>query len=188
MTVRRFGSGLLSTGQLLSIVALAIAGGLLVWAVLPMALGMSTHAVVSGSMTPQVDVGDVLVSREIGPDSLKPGMVVLFKDPSRPERVVSHRIKEIHDDGSLTTQGDANPSVDPVPVPVGNVLGVAALRIPWIGYPAVWFGNGNYGLVLLTLIGLTTATSLAAWPDPKPVGPPPGEEPWPWLVHLRTPV
>jgi signal peptidase I len=184
MTTRRLGSGLLSTGRLLSIVALAISGGLLVWAVLPLALGWSAHAVVSGSMSPQVRIGDVLMSGPVPGGQLQ---------PADPTRVLSHRIHEIAADGSLITQGDANPTPDPGSVPVANVIGVAKLRIPLIGLPAVWFGSARYDLVLLTLVGLSAAATLAAWPDPENdeledgVAGPAVTEPWPWLVHMRTP-
>jgi signal peptidase len=189
MIIRRIGSGLLSTGQLVSIVALAIAGGLLVWAALPLALGWSTHAVASGSMTPQVQVGDLLVADRTSAADVEVGEVVLFRDPGEPSRLLSHRVTKINDDGSLVTKGDANPTADLLPVPAQNVVGVAKLRIPWIGYPSVWFGTGRYGLVLLTLFGLGGATALAVWPDKRDQEAPAGAhatEPWPWLVHLRA--
>jgi signal peptidase I len=190
MNLRRIGSGLLSTGQLLSIVSLAIAGGLMVWAALPLAIGWSTHAVASGSMTPQIQVGDLLVADRTPAADVEVGEVVLFKDPSEPDRMLSHRVTKINDDGSLVTKGDANPTADLMPVPTENVIGVAKLRIPWIGYPSVWFGNGNYGLVLLTLLGLAVATALAVWPDKKTDEEAPAgahvTEPWHWLVHMRT--
>lgn len=185
--VGRIGSGLLSAGQFVSIVALSLIGGLMVWAVLPLVLGWSSHAVITGSMSPQVQVGDVLVSAPPQEGQLEPGMVAIFDDPAHPERVLSHRITEIAEDGSLTTQGDANPSADLLPVPVENVIGVARLRIPLIGQPAVWFGDGQYGLVLLTLVGLAGMTALAVWPDrrePEPETAPPAlDGPWPWLAN-----
>ncbi len=189
MTLRRFGSGLLSTGQVVSIVVLAIAGGLMVWAALPLALGWSTHAVATGSMTPQVEVGDLLVADRTPADEVEVGEVVLFKDPSQPSRLLSHRVTKINDDGSLVTKGDANPTADLMPVPEQNVIGVAKLRIPWLGYPSVWFGSGRYGMVLLTLFGLTGAAALAVWPDKKTddLAGAQVNEPWPWLVHMRVP-
>lgn len=191
MTLRRFGSGLLSTGQVLSIVALAITGGLMVWAALPLAIGWSAHAVATGSMTPQIEVGDLLVADRTSAADVAVGEVVLFKDPAEPTRILSHRVAKINDDGSLVTKGDANPSADLMPVPTQNVIGVAKLRIPWMGLPAVWFGSGRYGMVLLTLIGLIGATALAVWPDKKTDEEAPAgahvTEPWPWLVHMRVP-
>lgn len=192
MIGRRLGRGLLTTGQLLAIVALAIAGGLMVWAVLPLAVGWSSHAVATGSMTPQVRVGDLLISDPTPASQLKPGMVVLFTDPSKPDRVLAHRIQKINDDATLITQGDANPSPDLLPVPEANVLGVAKLRIPWIGYPAIWFGQGRYGFALLSVVGLLATTALAVWPDrttredavpEDPPSAPSTIEPWPWLVR-----
>ncbi len=191
MIRQRLGSGLLSTGQLLSIVILALVSGLMVWAVLPLAFGWSTHAVVTGSMSPQVRAGDVLVSDRVDAGDLQPGMVALFRDPADRERILSHRIKSVEEDGWLITQGDANPTADAGKVPVEDVVGVAKLRIPWIGYPAVWLGENRYDLVAMTLAGLVGMSMLAMWPDRRDddweQAGPAVSEPWPWLVHMRTP-
>jgi len=137
----------------------------MMWAALPMVLGWSTHALISGSMSPQVRVGDVVVSAPVDTDTLEVGNVIVFEDPAHEGRVVSHRIKEITEDGSFVTKGDANTSTDLMPVPAENVLGAARLRVPWIGWPAVWFGNHQFGPLLATLLGLVTALSLALRPQ-----------------------
>ena len=58
------------------------------------------------------------------------GDIILF---SRGDDLIVHRIVAITDDGSYVTQGDANPSRDPLPVPPSKVYGKVVLVIPYIG-------------------------------------------------------
>src|SRR4051794_27056078 len=57
---------------------LAVLGGLVVAALAPLAAGLSAHVVVSGSMAPRVDVGDVVLTRSVSTAELSPGQVLLF--------------------------------------------------------------------------------------------------------------
>lgn len=157
---------LVGLAQLVSIALISVVGGLVFWAAVPIVLGWSAHAVLSGSMAPQVAVGDVLTSEPVEAATLKPGMVVLFHDPDDPAIVLAHRIRAINDDGGIVTRGDANTADDPSTVGADDVVGLARLRVPWIGMPRVWFGEGNYLPLVLTVGVLTGAAVVATRPDP----------------------
>jgi signal peptidase I len=127
---------------------------LFVWTLLPFTLGWSPSVVVTGSMEPSIAPGDIVVTAPVEPAELRLGYVIRFKDPSDSHPYLLHRLIKINPDGTLVTKGDANQSEDSTPVPTANVTGVARLRVPLIGLPAVWLRNGQFlqlGLVLLAV-------------------------------------
>ncbi|HDJ97336.1 MAG TPA: signal peptidase I [Thermofilum sp.] len=86
-------------------------------------------AVVSSwSMEPEFHVGDLLILAKSS--TYKVGDIILF---SRGGELIVHRIVAITSNGSYVTQGDANPSRDPLPVPPSKVYGKVVLVIPYVG-------------------------------------------------------
>jgi signal peptidase len=127
---------------------------LFVWTVLPFTMGWSPSVVVTGSMEPSIAPGDIVVTAPIEPAALRLGYVIRFRDPSDAHPYLLHRIVKVNTDGTLVTKGDANQTEDSTPVPTANVTGVARLRVPLIGLPAVWLRNGQFlqlGLVLVAV-------------------------------------
>lgn len=85
----------------------------------PSVFGYSLHRVVSGSMEPELEVGDVIVNRDVSDTAdLAVGDIVSFSGVERFEnKEVTHRILVApYDDGRgrivLVTKGDANPTDD----------------------------------------------------------------------------
>lgn len=97
----------------------------------------------SGSMAPAVDVGDVVLVADAAHRRIRPGAVVTFRDADR-RGLVTHRVVA-HDGPRLVTRGDANPTPDVVPVAPGRVVGVAVLRVPYVGRPALWISQRRWG-------------------------------------------
>ena len=118
------------------------AAGLLFWTLVPLTVGWRPEVVLSGSMAPHVAPGDVVLVASTN-HAVRPGQVILFVDPARPDRRLLHRVVSRNPDGTYVTRGDANPSADSTPVPPGNVQGMARLRVPWIGQgePALVHGR-----------------------------------------------
>ena len=96
-------------------------------------------AIVQGtSMLPNMQTGDIAITRDIDPEDLQVGDVIRFKQGSR---VVLHRIIEVKEDnGELVfiAQGDNNPGPDG-PVPAGLVEGELVMHVPHIGKPGIYF-------------------------------------------------
>lgn len=141
--------------------ALVTVGGLLVWTLLPVVLGWQPSVVMSGSMEPRVSAGDVVVTRSVPADELRPGQVLLVDDPAVHGQRLLHRYERTTADGDLVLRGDANADVDSTPVDPDAVHGVGTLCIPWVGQPAVWAANGRYLPVALTVLGLLALLALA---------------------------
>ncbi len=143
-------------GRVVVIVAVMMMG----WASVPAILGWQPTTVVSGSMEPAISVGDVVVSRPMGAESLTTGRVVLVDDPDHAGRLRLHRIAAVNPDGSLVLRGDANAANDSSKVWPSAVHGVGYLRIPAVGLPIVWLGRGQWPLVFIGAVLLAGAFAL----------------------------
>ena len=81
--------------------------------------GFRMFTVATGSMVPVYDVGDILISKEIKPEKIKPGddIVYLGKKGTFAGKIVTHRVNSIEkqEDGNykIITQGVANNVADP---------------------------------------------------------------------------
>ena len=99
------------------------------------------HAIViaSGSMTPNILKGDVVVIEKIpNKQDIEIGQVIAYK---REDIIVVHRlVKKIKVNGEVFyyTKGDANNDVDKYKITEDMVIGIVNIKIPYIGYPTVW--------------------------------------------------
>jgi signal peptidase I len=99
----------------LVVAAAALAFGLL--AVGPHVLDYRTMTMLTGSMSPVIDPGDVTIVTPLPVDDVAVGMIIAYHIPIDDHRVVSHRVVGVTQtpDGSVTvrTKGDANAAADP---------------------------------------------------------------------------
>ncbi|MGD0122446.1 MAG: signal peptidase I [Candidatus Limnocylindrales bacterium] len=98
-------------------------------------LGHDLVVIRGGSMEPAIHLGSVTEVSQVRPADLRPGDVVMLKETSGV--LVSYRITrvvQLPDGLYIETRGDANASVDPVLVPVSQVMGRVDLAIPGLGY------------------------------------------------------
>lgn len=128
--------------------------------VLPRVAGWQTTVVMSGSMAPTLQAGDVVVVRPVGDGALTPGTVVLVDDPDVPGRLRMHRIADV-EGGELRLRGDANPQDDSSLVARSAVHGVGALRLPGLGLPVVWAAEGRVAPLVLTGLGVAALVGLS---------------------------
>ena len=94
-------------------------------------------SVLSGSMTPTFDTGDVIIDNPITAaqaESLHVGQIITFNSNSI---VITHRIVGVTGSGSAVTyqtKGDANNAPDQTPVSPTAIVGVYSGRVPFAGY------------------------------------------------------
>ncbi|HEX9089074.1 MAG TPA: signal peptidase I [Arthrobacter sp.] len=136
---------------------------LALWALAPLLLGWQPTVVMSGSMEPTVNAGDILVASTVSPEeiqagAIKPGMVLLAVNPLDKGTLFTHRVVNILPDGRIITKGDNNGSLDPEPLPTASIRGIEKLRIPGIGMPIQAFHAGD----LLPLAAFVVVTTIAA--------------------------
>ncbi len=123
------------------IITISIAAIILIPAVyiVPSIISGSTRLliVLSGSMVPVMQVGDVIVVNNITPENIRVGDIIAFKDPGgKPNTLITHRVKEINrgDNISFKTKGDAVEDPDSFTVKAEDVVGKTVFVIPSMGY------------------------------------------------------
>ena len=99
-------------------------------------------AVRTGSMEPEMSPGDLLISREADPRTVRRGDVITFRVPSEDNTLVTHRVTSVQDDGNtFTTKGDANETADPFTTEAEDVLGTKWFVLPGIGRAVVFLAS-----------------------------------------------
>ena len=83
----------------------------------PHMLGYRTMTMLTASMAPEIEPGDVKVVTPLSVDDISAGMVIAYNIPIDDHRVVTHRVLSVERgaDGSVTvqTKGDNNEAPDP---------------------------------------------------------------------------
>ena len=101
----------LRLGMLLAVLAFA---GL---AIGPHVAGYRTMTMLTASMAPDIDPGDVVIVTPLPISQVQPGMIISYHIPIDDHRLVSHRVLTVDTspDGAVTvqTKGDANDAPDP---------------------------------------------------------------------------
>jgi signal peptidase I len=114
--------------------------------------------VLSGSMVPTFDPGDVVVVRDTDAERLQVGDVITFQPFPDDPRLTTHRVEEVRygvDGVSYVTKGDNNGAVDLEPVTPAQVKGEVWYVVPYVGHLSVWMSGGVLGnLVDLVAVGL----------------------------------
>ena len=125
---------------------------------LPMVFGFSPVIVVSGSMYPTFDAGDMIVLQEVDPDTIQEGDVICYFVDNDKNEAVTHRVIEVQtgEDGTpvFVTRGDANNTEDRIAVTPDMVQGrYTGIYIPGLGNVAV-FLQSPLGMVLCIVLPL----------------------------------
>lgn len=145
--------------------AIGVLGLLLGLVAVPLALllvvtslrGDRLVVVESGSMAPTYRTGSLLVVSPTRASEVEVGDVVAFADESMGGALVSHRVVRAIEGGSegqmFVTQGDANASEDPDPVPASALRGRVVRSIPAVGALG-WLLERSTALVLFVALPL----------------------------------
>jgi signal peptidase I len=97
------------------VVTAVVAFGFL--AIGPHVFGYRTMTMLTGSMAPEIEPGDITVVTPLAIEDVTAGMVIAYNIPIDDHRVVTHRVVAVErgENGSVTvqTKGDANEAADP---------------------------------------------------------------------------
>ncbi len=123
------------------------------------------YVIVTGSMEPTLMRGDMVILEKVEPGEIRVGDIITFIHQGVP---VTHRVVEVHADGSLQTKGDANSAPDPYTVRPDQVVGRVYAKIPKLGWLVIAL-NWNPTVRLAAIIGITAllAALLIPWGGEK---------------------
>ncbi|MGB2695499.1 MAG: signal peptidase I [Dehalococcoidia bacterium] len=103
---------------------------------LPRIAGWDAQVIHSEGMEPALRTGGVAMVGSGGPEDVAVGDIITFRQPDKPDVVVTHRVVGVldADDGrAFRTKGDANEAVDSWLVPAANVEGTVVFSVPYLG-------------------------------------------------------
>lgn len=99
----------------------------------PSIFGIKTYVIVSGSMMPNLNIGDIAIIKEEKTENFKKGDIISFR---RGKLVITHRIENvIITDGNreYVTKGDNNNVQDNEMVKEKEIEGKLIAKIPYLG-------------------------------------------------------
>lgn len=147
--------------RVLMVVAVLAFAGL---AVGPHVLGYRTMTMLTGSMAPRINPGDVTVVTPLPTSDITAGMIVSYHIPIDDHHVVTHRVVSVEHGPSgqvtIQTKGDANDAADPwkATLQSDSVYRVRAV-IPHLGLAIEAFRNP----VVTKALVYGAPTLLAGW-------------------------
>ncbi|MDO9356339.1 MAG: signal peptidase I [Solirubrobacteraceae bacterium] len=157
---RRFAEALLA----------GLAAGAVLLILAPVFIGWRPYTVLTGSMRPGVQPGDVVMDRPIRVSDMHVGDVVTFSDPTRKGVLVTHRVRAIAHKAEATeveTRGDANNASERWTIATKDRVGKVVYVIPKIGHVATIIRNpvGIIVLVVLPILGIAGGIIRKIWQD-----------------------
>ncbi len=131
---------------------------------LPGVFGVKPAVVLSGSMDPAIQVGDLIFVESCDPAALQEGDVVCYLSSGK---AITHRIVGVTsgEDGQprLVTKGDANNAEDRLAVSFGQVQGAwKGARVPGLGN-AILFMQTPMGMILFIVCPLAVFFAWDLW-------------------------
>lgn len=125
----------------------------------------NAYVVLTGSMLPEIQVNDVVVTKKVDAKDLEVGDIITFAsaDSRFNGTIITHRIIKKNpssDAGGITfqTKGDNNNVADSTLVPESNIFGKVILKIPKLGYLQEFLASRG-GWIIVILIPCLTVIS-----------------------------
>jgi len=121
---------------------------------------MPYSVVMSGSMKPALNEGDIIIVKYMNPGEIQLNDIIVFWAVSwgigNPGTPVVHRVVDIQVSGGYTyqTEGDNNPGPDPYTAHA-NVIGKVIQILPGVGFLAYYVNTAGGSWVIYLLIGIT---------------------------------
>lgn len=114
----------------------AVTFAVVVLVVLPRAVHGTPLTVLTGSMSPDIPVGSVVIDRPVDPGTLHVGDIATYQENPGQAVYITHRIVKIDSSKSptmFTFKGDANRGPDMKPVPATAIRGKVWIHVPHLG-------------------------------------------------------
>lgn len=106
-------------------------------------LGYRAYNILSGSMEPELSIGDLVIVQAVPAEELQNGDIVTYYPTDNEGTTVTHRVvSTMLKDGQVVieTKGDAVDQSDPL-IYGESVIGVVVFHIPLLGAAIAWIQN-----------------------------------------------
>jgi signal peptidase len=113
--------------------------------------GYRLYAVKTGSMTPGLPVGSLLIDAPPSPPYHRGDVVTVERPQDQSNPLVTHRVFAVGPLGGIRTKGDANPEPDVFVAKPSNVVGEVVQHVPYGGYVLVYLSQWTGVLSLMTV-------------------------------------
>lgn len=116
---------------------------------IPSLFGYKTFSIISGSMQPAIDIGDIIIVKE--EKNLKIGDIITFR---RDNNMITHRIVQIlNSDGKeqYITKGDNNNTEDEKYVTNSEIEGKVIRKIPMLGHVNIFLQKKEVIAIIFTV-------------------------------------
>jgi signal peptidase len=135
--------------------------------VIPKATHGTALTVLTGSMTPRIPVGSIVIDRPVDPGTLHVGDIATYQKAPGKAEYITHRIVAINTKTTPTTftfKGDANRGPDITPVPATAIRGKVWFHLPYLGAArdSLHTRGGIEGVAMLALL-VFAAYQLRGW-------------------------
>lgn len=120
----------------------------------PSFLGFKTFTIITGSMSPNIEVDDIVITKEVRAIELNKNDIISFKNG---KNTVTHRIVDIQETEKgriFTTKGDGNDVSDLERVRYDQIEGKYIGRIPKAGIIMEYFKNKYVFGGIVALLGI----------------------------------
>jgi signal peptidase len=164
------GSGIASIGSLARhclawLLILAIGAILMAAVVVPRLGGATPYVIESGSMSPRMPAGTLVVVRPVDVREIGIGTVITYQVRSGQPEVVTHRVVgqgvDLSGRPRFRTRGDENSAVDDGWVRPAQVKGERWYAVPRLGYVTTLLTGGQRQLILDAVVAVLLGYAIA---------------------------
>lgn len=117
----------------------------------PSFLGVKTYTIISGSMQPELNIGDIVVVKEVGDNELNIDDIIAYRSG---QNIVTHRIVSINyvnGQKQYTTKGDYNNIEDDEILTIKSIEGKVVNKIKYIGNITILLQE-KFSIILIMLV------------------------------------
>ena len=122
--------------------------------------GYKFYDVLTGSMSPTINPGSLIVVKEIDDNEIKEGDIITFKGNST-SNLTTHRVVEVIEKDKnikFQTKGDANDVLDPMLIDGSLLIGKVVFDIPYMGQVMSFINQYRVVIVILIIAYLCFGT------------------------------
>ena len=118
----------------------------------PSIFGYKFYVVLTGSMTPTIAPGDLVIVKDVEPSQVKTGDIITFASANS-KNITTHRVQSVKNDKGIefVTKGDANNVTDLNPVAQKYLIGRVVSHVDKIGIAMQSIQNHLMQIVIIIL-------------------------------------